>query len=121
MLFASSQCLDECNISFRRKVNRVYHLRNMKKCLIPIFSKVQIHSAIISEDMNTITKDDTETREQNWYRFKYPRNRFASRYAKNLYKLDNNKIKELSINYQKTFEKMNMKNGDKWKSLYYEL
>lgn len=120
LMFCASQSLDECNIVFRRKVNRCYHLTNLSRSLIPFFSKVQITMAIVSEDINSVMTDRIEDREENWYRFKYPKSHFASRYAKKYYNLKHSEIIPLSISYEKTFEKMNLKNGDKWKSFYYE-
>lgn len=120
LMFCASQSLSECNVTFRRKVNRCYHLANIRRCLLPFFSKVQIVESIVSEDINTITMDTPETRQENWYRFKYPVTHFRSRYGKNYYKLDDVAIHQLAINYQKTFEKMRLTNGSRWSSYYYE-
>lgn len=119
LMFCASQSLDECNIVFRRKVNRCYHLANMKRW-IPFFSQVQITMSIISEDIHTITKDNIEERDSNWYKFLYPVKHFESRYGKKYYQQDNKSILELATSYQQTFNKMNIKNGERWKSLYYE-
>lgn len=119
LMFCASQSLSECNITFRRKVNRCYHLCNFCNS-IPFFKKVQITMSIISEDISTITTDHIEDREENWFRFKYPRRHFKSRYGKNYYLLPDDDIKKLSYDYEKTFSMLHLENGSKWESYYYE-
>lgn len=118
-VFCASQSLSETNVSFRRKVNRVYHLSNIKHCIIPLFSKVQIRQAIISEDMSNQYTDDLESRETNWYRFKYPSFHFRSRYGKDYYKLDSSDLIPISKYYQMTFDKLKMTNGKRWTDYYF--
>lgn len=118
-VFCASQSLSECNVAFRRKVNRVYHLSNIKHCVIPLFSKVQVRQAIISEDMSNQYTDDLQSRESNWFRFKYPAFHFRSRYGKEYYKLDSESLVPISKYYQMTFDKLEMKNGQRWQDYYF--
>lgn len=120
LIFAASQSLSGCNVVFRRKVNRCYHLINMSKSLIPFISKVQVISAMVSEDIKTIYQEDYEERQENWHYFKFPKNHFESRYAKKLYNLPKEEIKELAWDYSKLLKRMKLSDGERWKSYYYE-
>lgn len=119
LVFSASQSLSECNVAFRRKVNRVYHLNNVKRCIIPFFSKVQVRQAIISEDMSNVYTDDLKSRETNWFRFKYPVSHFRSRYGKEYYKLDSDELLPISKYYQMTFDKLHLTNGERWRDFYF--
>lgn len=123
-VLCATQSMSEVNITFRRKCNKVFQLSNGQRCMFPFgvwFSKVQVREIIISEDVNNIYQDNYETRNENWYTFKYPTNHFNSRYGKELYKLTQEEIAKISLKYQILFEKLGMRNGDKWKTLNYEI
>lgn len=119
VVFCASQSLSECNVAFRRKVNRVYHLSNMKKSWILFLSRVQIRQAIISEDMNNVYIDDLKSREQNYFRFKFPSSHFRSRYGREYYKLEHNDLLKYSVDYEQTFNYLKLKNGMRWYDYYF--
>ena len=117
LLLCASQSLSECNVSFKRKVCKVFHLTDCK-CGLFKLSHVFVREAIISEDMSNVYTDDPD--KDNKFKFIFPVKHFASRYARNLYDLDDKTINELSYNFDKLLVKMNLKNGDRWKDLYWQ-
>lgn len=123
-VICATQSMSEVNVTFRRKCNKVYQLSHGQRCLMPFglwFTKVQVREIIISEDVNNIYQDNIETRLENWYTFKYPVKHFENRYGKKLYNLTQEQITKVSLNYQRLFEYLNMNNGEKWKSLSYDI
>lgn len=121
-IFSSSQNLDGVNVEFRRRINNVYNLNGCKRCIFPfgfIFSKVQVQRAIVSENFTNVVIDNVESREENWYRFKFPSKNYCSRYGKNMYQLSDEEVHKLAVNYEALLKMMGLKNGDKWRKLEY--
>lgn len=114
-VLSASQSLSECNVLFRRKVNRVYALYGMRRRFL-IRSCVNVRSSICSEDMTNIYSD---TDPQLLFTFKYPSKNFHSRYGKQLYDLLDDDIKKLSVDFDYLLSLMGYKFGDKWRSLDY--
>lgn len=122
-MFCASQNLDGVNVEFRRRINNVYNLNNCKRCFFPFgiwFSKVQVHHALISENFTNIYQDKPEDREENWYRFKFPKNNYNSRYGRNMYYLSDEEVHKIAVNYKELLKAMNLKCGDRWRSINYE-
>lgn len=119
VMLCASQSLSECNISFRRKVNRCYHLHNCKRFFFSI-SSVEVVPVIISEDINNIYTSNTDDKILEKYYFKYPKKNFNSRYGRNLYNLNKDKRILLSYDFTLLLKEMNLKNGDKWCDLIYK-
>lgn len=115
--FGATQSFGEINITFRRKVNFVYELSNMrvKKFLIFLPSKVYIRQLNYSEDITTgnITTDEN-IQEGNFY-FYFPRNVFDSRYCKFLYGLESDELIHISKSYNNLIDYCGCEVGKRFK------
>lgn len=115
--FGATQSFGEINITFRRKVNFVYELSNMrvKKFLVFLPSKVFIRQLNFSEDIasgNVITGEDIQ--QGNFY-FYFPRNVFDSRYCKFLYGLESDELIYLSKSYNNLIDYCGCEVGQRFK------
>lgn len=119
-IFASSQSLSEVNIEFRRRVNAVYMLNNIRYGFLNLCSCVDVRKGLCSEEFTNVYVDDPKTVDiGHTYRFKLKDGHFDSRYASNLYKLKQENIVKLSKNYDLLLKAQGLKCGDKWRSLKY--
>lgn len=118
----ASQSLSEVNKTMRAKINHCYNLSGVKvrKFLKFLPSSVHVFETIVSEDVDTVYSDSTKDYRDNVFRFWFPYNRFASRYAKNMYYLERQDIQILSQKFDLLLKQMGLYSGDTWKSLYYE-
>ena len=116
LLLCASQSLSECNITFRSKVCKVFHLTDCK-CGLFKLSHVYVREAIISEDMSNVYTDDPD--KDNCFKFIFPVKHFASRYARYLYDLESKYIDILSYDYDKLLLAMGKRNGENWDDLYW--
>lgn len=117
LIFASSQSLNEVNISFRRRVNSVYMLNNCKRGLF--FSSVEVHKAIASEEFTNVFVDNNDV-SKNILKFRLKNGHFDSRYASNLYALPQKKIELLASDFNELLNAQGLKNGDKWVALKWQ-
>lgn len=120
LVLCASQSLSECNISFRRKVNRCYHLHDCKKFMF-CFSSVEVVPVIISEDINNIYQSNSVDYLDRKFMFKNPKHNFNSRYGRNLYYLPEDKRALVSYDFTQLLKLLKLKNGDFWNSLQYDI
>lgn len=113
-IFASSQSMDEVNKTFRRKCNKCYELSGMRKAFGIKKAKVNILQVYLSESINTQYIDNNEFA-NNIYKFKYPKGKFSSTYAKDFKNIKN--IKEVSESYKNLLKYYGYEFGDKWREL----
>lgn len=119
-ILCASQSLSECNISFRRKVNRCYHLHNCRK-FFWFLSAVEVVPVIISEDIKNVYNSNSSESVIQRYMFINPKKNFNSRYGKNLYKLNSNERKVIASDFNILLKRLNYQNGDMWRCLHYDI
>ena len=119
-VLCASQSLSECNIAFRRKVNRCYHLHNCRK-FFWFLSAVEVVPVIISEDIKNVYSSNTNDKMTQRYMFVNPKNNFNSRYGRSLYKLSKNQRLLIANDFTYLLKLLKYENGDYWRSLHYDL
>lgn len=120
VLLCASQSLSECNIAFRRKVNRCYHLHNCSKFFWRL-SSVEVVPVIISEDIKNVYSSSSSDTVLQRFMFLNPKNNFNSRYGRDLYLLKESERNAIASNYNLLLQRLGYKNGDYWKSLSYDI